>query len=56
MAPWVVAGEIQEKKISFHHDVDYGGATYTLNYTGTFNSDAQAKGDIEVAGASESSR
>jgi hypothetical protein len=49
---WSVAGELQETKISFHHDVDYQGATYTLNYAGTFNSDTQAKGDIEVTGAS----
>jgi hypothetical protein len=49
---WSVAGELQETKISFHHDVDYQGSTYTLNYAGTFNSDAEAKGDIEVSGAS----
>ncbi len=52
MANWVVAGELQDKKISFHHDVEYGGSTYTLNYSGTFNTDAEAKGDIDVAGAS----
>jgi len=52
MAAWNVAGELQEKKITFHHDVEYGGSTYTLNYAGSFNSDAEAKGDIEVAGAS----
>lgn len=52
MAAWIVAGEIQEKKITFHHDVEYGGSTYLLNYTGTFSSVAEAKGDIEVAGTS----
>src|SRR5450631_4475675 len=52
MAAWIVEGEIQEKKITFHHDVEHGGSTYTLNYTGAFNSDAEAKGDIEVSGAS----
>ena len=52
MSVWNVAGEVQEKKISFHHDVDYAGSTYTLNYSGTFESDTAAKGDIEVSGAS----
>ena len=52
MSVWNVAGEIQEKKIAFHHDVDYQGSTYTLNYTGTFESETTAKGDIEVSGAS----
>jgi hypothetical protein len=52
MDPWKVEGELQEKKITFHHDVEYGGSTYTLSYTGTFDSDTVAKGDIEVAGAS----
>jgi hypothetical protein len=52
MGAWNVAGEVQEKKIAFHHDVEYGGSTYTLNYTGAFESDTAAKGDIEVSGAS----
>ena len=52
MAAWIVAGEIQEKKITFHHDVEYAGSTYTLNYAGAFNSNAEAKGDIEVSGTS----
>jgi hypothetical protein len=52
MGIWNVAGELQDKKIAFHHDLDYGGSTYTLNYTGTFNTDSEAKGDIEVSGAS----
>lgn len=52
LGAWVVAGEVQEKKITFHHDVEYGGSTYTLNYTGTFESEAAVKGDIEVSGAS----
>lgn len=52
MGVWNVAGDVQEKKIAFHHDVDYAGATYTLNYSGTFESDTAVKGDIEVSGAS----
>lgn len=52
LAAWAVAGEVQDKKISFHHDVDYQGSTYTLNYTGAFESETVAKGDIEVSGAS----
>jgi hypothetical protein len=52
MAAWKIEGEVQDKKIAFHHDVDYGGSTYTLNYTGTFESDTTAKGDIDVSGAS----
>jgi len=51
MDTWKVEGEIQENKIAFHHDVDYQGSTYTLNYTGTFETASLAKGDIEVAGA-----
>lgn len=49
---WIVAGEVQEKKITFHHDVEHEGSTYTLNYTGTFESESAVKGDIEVSGAS----
>ena len=52
MSVWNVAGEIQEKKISFHYDVDYAGSTYTLNYSGAFESDTVVKGDIESGGAS----
>lgn len=52
MGDWKIEGDVQEKKIAFHHDVEYGGSTYTLNYTGAFESDTLAKGDIEVSGAS----
>jgi hypothetical protein len=52
MGAWNVAGEVQEKKITFHHDVDYAGSTYTLSYTGTFSTDVEVRGDIEVSGAS----
>lgn len=44
------AGEIKDKAITFHHDVDSQGATYTLTYTGKLQDDGSLKGNIEVAG------
>ncbi len=47
-----VAGELNDQKVTFHYDVEYQGDTYTLNYTGTLQSDTEMKGDIDVSGAS----
>ena len=48
---WKVEGLVNDPKVIFHHDVDYEGATYTLNYSGKFESDTTIKGDIDVGGA-----
>jgi beta-glucosidase len=47
---WKVEGLVNDPKVIFHHDVDYEGATYTLNYSGKFESDTTIKGDIDVGG------
>jgi beta-glucosidase len=50
-AEWKVEGLVNDGKVIFHYDVDYQGSTYTLNYSGRFESDTTIKGDIDVGGA-----
>ena len=44
-----LTGQIQGDKISWSHQVPYNGDTITLTYTGTFSSDTEIKGDVNVA-------
>ena len=46
-----LAGEVNNPKVRFSYAVEYQGATYTLYYTGTIESDSAMKGDIEVSGS-----
>jgi hypothetical protein len=44
-----LTGQIDGEKITFSHQVPYNGDTITLTYTGTFSSDTEIKGSIDVA-------
>lgn len=45
-----IAGEVNDPKVRFSYSVDYQGATYTLAYSGTLESDSAMHGEIGVAG------
>ena len=44
-----LTGQVDGEKITFQHQVPYNGDTLTLSYTGTFSSDTEIKGSINVA-------
>ena len=45
-------GEVKEKNVTLQYDVEYEGQTYTLVYTGTFDTETSVKGTVEAGGAS----
>lgn len=53
-APAVLTGEVKEKTIVFHYDIDYQGDLLTLTYTGTLTSSTEMKGTIDVSPVSVS--
>jgi hypothetical protein len=44
-----VTGQVQGEKITWQHQLPYNGDTLTLSYAGTFSSDTEIKGSVNVA-------
>ena len=44
-----LTGEVTGEKFTWKHDIPYNGDTITLSYAGTFSSDTEIKGDVNVA-------